>query len=202
VSGQLGAREKHPRGRPLETGRSRLLTGLLFCGVCGGRMMRASGNQRGPFITCRMHHRAARYMHNRHVCGALIKAKASARAAARNRQKPTSHGLGLLWRLRRADDAGERQSARACRMHHRAARCTHNRHYKLEKVEAVVIQMVREMLKNPAAAGMFVERFIEACRQRTRNWASCTSRRRPTQPCQGSERSRRLAGRSGHHRPR
>ena len=103
VSERLGARQKRPRGRPLETGRSRLLTGLLYCGVCGGRMMRASGNHRGPVITCRMHHRAAR--------------------------------------------------------------CPHNRHYKLEKVEAVVIKRVREMLKNPVAAGMFVERFIEACRK-------------------------------------
>jgi site-specific DNA recombinase len=103
VSVRLSERQKRPPGRPLETGRSRLLTGLLYCGVCGGRMMRASGNLRGPVIPCRLHHRAAQ--------------------------------------------------------------CTRNRYYKLEKVEAVVIKMIREMLKNPVAAGMFVERYVEACRK-------------------------------------
>ena len=86
-------------GRPLETGKPRLLTGLLFCGVCGGRMMRASVNHQGPLITCR--------------------------------QK------------------------------HHTGQCTHNRYYKLEKIEAVVAEMVTTLLVDPIAAANYVQSYME-----------------------------------------
>ena len=89
-------------GRPLETGTKRLLTGLLYCGACGGRMKRASGTKRGPLITCRF------------------------------------QGVGT---------------------------CSHKRYYKLEKIEAVVTEMVARILADPTAAASYAEQYIELRRK-------------------------------------